>query len=82
MGPEEKLELGWLDYTEVDPGQSATANLGPSQNTYDDPKSKANEADQAVKVNLPDKQVSTAYTTPPRARRPGGRAAVTVSTTP
>ena len=69
MGPEEKLELGWLDYTEVDPGQSLTANLGPSQNTYDDPKTTRNEADQAVKVNLPDKQVSTSYVTPPEGTR-------------
>ncbi len=29
MGPEEKLELGWLDYSEVDPGQASTVNLGP-----------------------------------------------------
>ena len=65
MGPEEKLELGWLDYTEVNPGQSATANLGPSQNTYDKPKTKKNEADQAVKVNLPAKTTTTPYTTPP-----------------
>ena len=69
MGPEEKLELGWLDYSEVNPGQSATANLGPSQNTYDDPKSKANESDQAVKVNLPDKEVRTTYTTPPEGTK-------------
>ena len=69
MGPEEKLELGWLDYTEVAPGQTATANLGPSQHTYDDPKTKTNESDQAIKVNLPDKQVSTAYTTPPEGTK-------------
>ena len=65
MGPEEKLELGWLDYTEVNPGQSFSANLGPAIGTYDDPKTKANEADQAVKVNLPDKKTTTPYTTPP-----------------
>jgi immune inhibitor A len=65
MGPEEKLELGWLDYTEVDGGESGTFNLGPSQNTYDDPRTTANEADQAVKVNLPDLTTTTAYTTPP-----------------
>ncbi len=66
MGPEEKLELGWLDYSEVDPGQASTVNLGPSQNTYDDPGTTANEADQAVKVNLPDLTTTTAYTTPPQ----------------
>ncbi|HEY0644810.1 MAG TPA: immune inhibitor A domain-containing protein [Nocardioides sp.] len=69
MGPEEKLELGWLDYAEVNPGQTFTANLGPSQNTYDDPKTKTNEADQAVKVNLPDKQVTTQYVTPPEGSK-------------
>ena len=65
IGPEEKLELGWLDYTEIDPGQSTTAKLGPSQNTYDDPKTKQNESDQAVKVNLPDQTTTTPYVTPP-----------------
>ncbi|RYC07221.1 immune inhibitor A domain-containing protein [Nocardioides zhouii] len=65
MGAEEKLELGWLDYTEVDPGEAYTANLGPSQHTYDDTSTEANESDQAVKVNLPDKKTVTPYTTPP-----------------
>lgn len=69
FGPEEKLELGWLDYTELDPGESTTANLGPSQNTYDDPKTKANEADQAIKVNLPDKTTTTSYVTPPEGTK-------------
>ena len=64
MGPEEKYELGWLDYSEVNPGQSATVRLSPSQDTYDDPATTANESDQAVKVNLPDKTTSTSYTTP------------------
>ena len=64
MGPEEKYELGWLDYSEVGRGQTATVNLGPSQNTYDDPKTQANEADQAVKVPLPDKTTITPYVTP------------------
>ncbi len=58
MGPEEKLSLGWLDYSEVNAGQSDTFTLGPSQHTYDG-------ADQAVKVNLPDKTTTTKYTTPP-----------------
>ncbi len=64
MGPEEKYELGWLDYSEVDPGESATVNLGPAQHTYDDPSTQANEADQAVKVNLPDKATTIDYVTP------------------
>ena len=65
MGPEEKYELGWLDYSEVNPGQRATVNLGPAQHTYDDPSTTGNEADQAVKVNLPDKTTTLDYTTPP-----------------
>ena len=48
----------------MDAGQTATANLGPSQNTYDDPATTTNEADQAVKVDLPDKTPSTTYITP------------------
>ena len=58
MGPEEKLYLGWLDYTEVDAGESGTFNLGPSQHTYDG-------ADQAIKVNLPNSHVPSDYTVPP-----------------
>jgi immune inhibitor A len=65
MGPEEKLELGWLDYSEVNPGKSATVKLGPSQHTYDDPGTGKNEADQAVKVNLRDKTTTIKYVTPP-----------------
>jgi immune inhibitor A len=58
MGPEEKLFLGWLDYSEVNPGAKGTFTLGPSQHTYQ-------RADQAIKVNLPSKTVSTTYTAPP-----------------
>ena len=58
MGPEEKLFLGWLDYSEVNPGKSGRFTLGPSQHTY-------NGTDQAVKVNLPDVTTKTKYTTPP-----------------
>ena len=64
MGPQEKYQLGWLDYSTVGAGQTATANLGPSQNTYDDPATTANEADQAIKVDLPDKTPSATYVTP------------------
>jgi immune inhibitor A len=64
MGAQEKYDLGWLDYSEVKPGQSGTFTLAPSQHTYDDPATDANEADQAVKVDLPDKTTSTAYVTP------------------
>lgn len=58
FGPEEKLFLGWLDHTTVEPGQDGTFVLGPSQNTYDG-------ADQAIKVNLEPSGRTTAYTTPP-----------------
>lgn len=57
LGPEEKNYLGWLDYTEVNPGDSGTYKLGPSQNTYTD-------ADQALKVNLPDSSRTENYVTP------------------
>jgi immune inhibitor A len=57
MGPEEKLFLGWLDYTEVNAGESGTFTLGPSQHTYDN-------ADQAIKVNLPESSTPFDYTTP------------------
>jgi len=58
MGPEEKVFLGWLNYAEVNGGQDATYDLGPSQHTYA-------TALQAIKVNLPDAVTSTSYTTPP-----------------
>jgi immune inhibitor A len=54
MGPEEKRFLGWLDYSQVNAGQSGTFLLGPSQNTY-------KNADQAVKVNLPDSEREENY---------------------
>lgn len=57
MGPEEKLFLGWLDYTDVQLGGEGTYQLDPSQNADD-----ANA--QALKVALPDATVSTPYTTP------------------
>jgi immune inhibitor A len=57
MGPEEKMFLGWLDYRDVNLGQSGTFALDPAQD--------ANAANaQAIKVNLPDKTASKAYTTP------------------
>ena len=58
MGPEEKLFLGWLDYTEVGAGQGGSYTLSPSQET-------ASGQDQAIKVNLPDRTTSQSYTSPP-----------------
>jgi immune inhibitor A len=57
MGPEEKLFLGWLDYAEVPMGESGEFTLNPSQLQVDG-------KEQAIKVNLPDKTTTTAYTTP------------------
>lgn len=57
MGPEEKLFLGWLDHSTVQPGSSGRYTLNPSQ-------LHVNGKDQAVRVNLPDKTTSTTYTTP------------------
>ena len=57
FGPEEKLFLGWLDYTEVDKGESGQFTLSPSEKTYDD-------ADQAIKVNLPNSERTDEYVTP------------------
>lgn len=58
FGPEERLFLGWLDYSEVDAGQDGTFKLSPSQRTM-------TGHDQAIKVNLPDKTTVRNYTTPP-----------------
>ncbi|HET9945824.1 MAG TPA: immune inhibitor A domain-containing protein [Actinomycetes bacterium] len=57
MGPEEKLFLGWLDYSEVNAGQTGSFTLNPAQ--YHQARK-----DQAVKINLPDKTVKTDYTAP------------------
>ncbi|WP_109510362.1 immune inhibitor A domain-containing protein [Nocardioides speluncae] len=62
MGPEEKLYLGWLDYSEVDAGEDGTFKLSPSQHT-------AEGADQAVKVNLPDVTTTTKYTKAYRGKK-------------
>jgi len=55
MGPKEKLDLGWLDYTVAD--KSGTYKLG--QADLDGAKTP-----QAIVVNLPDKRVATKYNTP------------------
>jgi immune inhibitor A len=48
----DKLFLGWLDYTTVNPGDKNTkVKLGPSAFN--------NTADQGIVVNLPDRQVTT-----------------------
>jgi immune inhibitor A len=49
MGPWEKLQLGWLDYSVVNPGESDTFRLAPSE---------------AVIVDVDDRAVSTDFTVP------------------
>jgi immune inhibitor A len=57
MGPWEKLQLGWLDYTSVPYGTDMTVKLGPA-----DLASKT--AKQAVVVPLPDRTVTTKHNAP------------------
>ncbi|WP_228769639.1 immune inhibitor A domain-containing protein [Actinokineospora alba] len=57
MGAEEKLFLGWLDHSTVDVGASGQYTLNPAQ-------FQVTGKDQAVRINLPDKNSSTTYTTP------------------
>ena len=56
MGPWEKLQLGWLDYAQVDQGKDKLVKLGPAD--------RAGKLPQAILVNLPDKTVKTDYNTP------------------
>jgi len=56
MGPWEKLQLGWLDYKQVNHGTNTQVKLGPADRTGTMP--------QAILVNLPDKTVVTNYNTP------------------
>ena len=57
MGADEKLFLGWLDYSTVPLGTSGDYTLNPAALQVDG-------KDQAVRVDLPDKTTSTSYTTP------------------
>lgn len=57
MGPEEKLFLGWLDHSTVALGETADVTLNPAQLHVEG-------KDQAVRVNLPDKDSSVSYTAP------------------
>ena len=60
MGPDERLALGWLDVATVQPGESASVKLNPAAAP-----TVARGTKQAVAVNLPNKDVSTSYVTPP-----------------
>jgi len=56
-GPWEKLYLGWLDYTVVDPGKKKTVTLGAAGDA-------SGPLSQAVIVNLPDYTRVTNFNTP------------------
>ena len=58
FGPEEKLFLGWLDYSTVPASSTGDYTLNASQNTV-------SGKDQAVKVNLPNSKRTDEYVTPP-----------------
>lgn len=57
MGPWEKLQLGWLDYTPVNYGFDRTVTVGPADRDV-------KNLGQALMVNLADKTVTTDYNTP------------------
>ncbi|PKZ41856.1 hypothetical protein CYJ76_05215 [Kytococcus schroeteri] len=56
MGPKEKLQLGWLDYQVVKPGENVTKTLGPAFASTKNP--------QAVVVPLPTQKITEEYNTP------------------
>ncbi|MBM7505877.1 immune inhibitor A domain-containing protein [Agromyces aurantiacus] len=57
MGPWEKLQLGWLDYAVVNPGQSGDYTLSPAARQVDG-------QEQALVVDVPDQGITSEYTTP------------------
>jgi immune inhibitor A len=57
MGPWEKLQLGWLDYAVVSPGESGEFTLSPAARQVDG-------QEQALVVDVPDAGITTEYTTP------------------
>ena len=56
FGPSEKMQMGWLDYKQVNYGTNAKVNLGPAD--------RAGTLPQALLVTLPDKSIVTPYNTP------------------
>jgi immune inhibitor A len=56
-GPWEKLQLGWLDYSVVNPGTDAAYTLSPAALQTDG-------QDQALVIDVPDQEVTTNYVTP------------------
>ncbi|MGR2752849.1 immune inhibitor A domain-containing protein [Agromyces arachidis] len=57
MGPWEKLQLGWLDYAVVSPGESGEFTLSPAAR-------QADGQEQAIVVDVPDAGITTEYTAP------------------
>jgi immune inhibitor A len=57
MGPWEKLQLGWLDYSVVEPGQGGSYTLSPAA-------LQAEGQDQALVIDVPDEEVTQDYVTP------------------
>lgn len=57
MGPWEKLQLGWLDYSIVNPGESGDFTLSPAA-------LQADGQEQALVVDVPDAEIETNYVTP------------------
>ena len=57
MGPWEKLQLGWLDYAVVSPGQNGEFTLSPAARQVDG-------QEQAVVVDVPDATIETHYVDP------------------
>jgi immune inhibitor A len=56
FGPWEKLQLGWLDFRQVNYGKNAVVKVGPAD--------RAGKLPQALLVNLPDKTLVTDYNKP------------------
>ena len=57
MGPWEKLQLGWLDYSVVDQGESGSFTLSPAA-------VQTTGQDQALVIDVPDSEIETTYTAP------------------
>ena len=57
MGPWEKLQLGWLDYAVVSPGQGGSFTLSPAAR-------QVTGQEQALVVDVPDEGIESTYTTP------------------
>ncbi|MCU1537748.1 MAG: family metalloprotease domain protein [Humibacillus sp.] len=68
MGAWEKLQLGWLDYAVVQPGESKNVKMGPASKVVLDSTSKWDMSygvkPQATVVPLPERQVVTKRNTP------------------